>query len=164
LSSCSGGGCCSAPLPSSFPLVTIGRMHGKRRTGRDGVHRDSGQTSPRSSRPRERRLGLAECSLGTRPQQSTLPWPWATTGSGRNGSRNLRLPQLWGRPLLFGRRLLLATAAAGKSWPNVEDLAGGRSYALVCGFRANILSGIARGASSLSTKESRTVRSIASAS
>ena len=51
LSSCSGGGCSSAPLPSSFPLVTIGRMHGKRRTGRDGVHRDSGQTSPRSSRP-----------------------------------------------------------------------------------------------------------------
>jgi hypothetical protein len=35
-SSCLRGGCCSAPLPPSFPLVTIGRMHGKRRTGRNG--------------------------------------------------------------------------------------------------------------------------------
>ena len=38
-------------LPSLFPLVTYGQMHGKRRTGLDGVHRDSGQTWPRSSRP-----------------------------------------------------------------------------------------------------------------
>ena len=39
-------------LPSSFPLVTYyGRMHGKRRTGLDGVQRDNGQTRPRSSWP-----------------------------------------------------------------------------------------------------------------
>jgi len=149
LSSCSGGGCWSAPLPYSFPLVAIGRMHGKRRTGCNGVHRNSGQTSPWFSRPREWRLGLAECSLGTRPRQSTLPGPWATTGSGRNGSRNLRLRRLWGRPRLFGRRLcLLATAAAGRSWPTVKDLGGACTYAPPLDFRANILVGIARGASS----------------
>ena len=51
LSSCSGGGCCNAPLPSLFPHVAYGQMHGKQRTGLDGVHRDSGQTWPRSSRP-----------------------------------------------------------------------------------------------------------------
>jgi hypothetical protein len=38
-------------LPSSFPLVTYGRMHGKRRTGLDGVQRDNGQTRPWSSWP-----------------------------------------------------------------------------------------------------------------
>jgi hypothetical protein len=49
LSSCSGGSC-TKQLPSSFPLVSNGRMHGKRRTGRDGVHRHSGQTWSWSSR------------------------------------------------------------------------------------------------------------------
>ncbi len=66
------------------------------------------------------------------------------------------------RPLglesVFGRRLLLATAAAGKSLPNVEELAGAYSYPHAHSFRVFILSGIARGARSLSTK----VRSIAS--
>ncbi len=98
------------------------------------------------------------CSPGTRPQQSTLPWPWAMTGSGRNGSPNVQSLRFWGRPRLFGRRLLLAMAAAGKSLPNVKDLAGACSYARAHGFRAYILSGIARGARSSSTK----VRAIAS--
>jgi hypothetical protein len=114
-SSCLRGGCCSAPLPPSFPLVTIGRMHGKRRTGRDGVVlRDSGRTSPWFSRPRERRLGLAECS-GARPRRSTLLGPRATS-SGRNGATNVRPPRFGGQPRLFGRRLcLLAKTAAGRS-------------------------------------------------
>jgi hypothetical protein len=38
-------------LPSLFPLVTYGRMHGKQRTGLDGVQRDNGQTRPWSSWP-----------------------------------------------------------------------------------------------------------------
>jgi len=38
-------------LPSLFPLVTYGRMHGKWRTGLDGVQRDNGQARPRSSLP-----------------------------------------------------------------------------------------------------------------
>ena len=35
-----------------------------------------------------------------------------------------------------------------KTLPNINELLGGRSHALVHGFRANILSGIARGATS----------------
>jgi len=65
-------------------------------------------------------------------------------GLGRNGSRNLRSPRFWGQPRLFGRRLLLVTSAAGKSLPNVEDLAGECTYARAHGFRAIFLSGIAR--------------------
>ena len=38
-------------LPSSIPLIMYGRMHGKRRTGLDGVQRDRGQTRPWSSWP-----------------------------------------------------------------------------------------------------------------
>jgi len=38
-------------LSSLFPLVTDGRMHGKQRTGLDGVQRNKGQTRPRSSLP-----------------------------------------------------------------------------------------------------------------
>ena len=53
----------------------------------------------------------------------------------------------------MGRWLLLATAAAGKSLPNIEDLAGPCTYARAHNFRAIILSGIARGARSSSTKE-----------
>ena len=45
-----------------------------------------------------------------------------------------------------------------KACRTLKDLAGGRSYALAHGFRAYILSGIARGARSSSTK----VRAIAS--
>jgi hypothetical protein len=48
---------------------------------------------------------------------------------------------------------LLATAAAGKSLLNVKDLAGECTYARAHDFRAIILSGIARGARSLLTKE-----------
>ena len=50
VSSCSGR-FSKKQLPSSFPLVTYGRMHGKRRTGLDGVQRDNGQTRPRSPWP-----------------------------------------------------------------------------------------------------------------
>ncbi len=52
VSSCSGR-FSKKQLPSSFPLVTFtyGQMHGKRRTGLDGVQRDNGQTRPRSSWP-----------------------------------------------------------------------------------------------------------------
>ncbi len=39
-------------LPSLFPLVTYRKMHGKRRTRLDGVHRNNGQTRPWSSWPR----------------------------------------------------------------------------------------------------------------
>ena len=63
------------------------------------------------------------CSPGTRPRQSTLPWPWATTGSGQNGSPNVQSLRFRGqRPRLFGRRLLLATSAGVKSLPNVKEL------------------------------------------
>jgi hypothetical protein len=76
------------------------------------------------------------------------------TGSGRNGSPNVRSPRFRRqRPRLFGRQLLLATAAAGKSLPNVEDLAGTCTYARAHDIRAIILSRIARGARSSSTKE-----------
>jgi len=39
----------------------------------------------------------------------------------------------------FGRQLLLATSAGVKSLPNVKELTGGRTHALVYGFRANFL-------------------------
>ena len=52
-----------------------------------------------------------------------------------------------------GRRLLLVTSVAGKSLPNAKELTCGCLDAPVHNFRAYILSGIARGASSLSTKE-----------
>jgi hypothetical protein len=69
-----------------------------------------------------RSLGFG-CSTGTQPRQSTLPWPWATMGLGRNGSPNVRSPRFRGqRPRLFGRRLLLATSAGVKSLPNVKEL------------------------------------------
>ncbi len=88
-----------------------------------------------------------------RLQQSTLPWPWAMTGSGRNCLRNVRSPRLWGRLRLLGRRLLLATSAAGKTLPNVKELTGGRSHALMHGFRANFLVGkIPHGTVSSSTR------------
>ena len=82
------------------------------------------------------------CSPGTRPRprQSTLPWPWATTGSGQNGSPNVQSPRFRGqRPRLFGRRLLLATSAGVKSLPNVKELTCGRTHALMHGFRENFL-------------------------
>ena len=72
---------------------------------------------------------------------------------GRNGLPNVRPPRFWGRLQLFGRRLLLATSAVGKTLPNVKELPGGRSHALVHGFRANFLSGkIPHGTVSLSTR------------
>ncbi len=93
------------------------------------------------------------CSHGTRPRQSTLPWPWATTGLGRNGSPNVQLPRFRGqRPRLFGRRLLLAMLAGVKSLPNVKELTGRRTHALVHGFRANFLRGNTHGTRSSSTK------------
>jgi len=96
-----------------------------------------------------------ECSLGTRPRQSTLPWPWGTTGLGWNGSPNVQSPRLgeW-RPRLFGRQRLLATLAGVKSLPNVKELTGGRSHVLVHGFQANFLLGkIPHGLVSSSTKK-----------
>ena len=60
LSSCSGGSC-TKQLPSSFPLVSNGRMHRKRRTGRDGVHRDSAT----AGRLRLGLLGLEVDALGS---------------------------------------------------------------------------------------------------
>ena len=71
---------------------------------------------------------------------------------GRNGSWNVQSPRLWGRMQLLCRRLLLATSAEGKTLPNVKEITGGRLHALVHSFRAYILSGIIRGARSLSTK------------
>jgi hypothetical protein len=50
VSFCSGG-FSKNQLPSVFPLITYGRMHGKRRTGLDGVQRNNGQTRPQSSWP-----------------------------------------------------------------------------------------------------------------
>jgi hypothetical protein len=50
VSSCSGG-FSKKQLPSSFPLVAYGQMHGKRKTGLERVQRDNGQTRPRSSWP-----------------------------------------------------------------------------------------------------------------
>ena len=59
LSSCSGGGCYNAPLPSSFPLVAIGRMHGKRR--RPGA---MGSCSATAGGLRLGSLGLKSDALG----------------------------------------------------------------------------------------------------
>jgi len=51
VSSCSGG-FSKKQLPSSFPLVAYGRMHGKRRPGLlDQAQRDNGQARPQSSWP-----------------------------------------------------------------------------------------------------------------
>jgi len=50
VSSCSGH-FSKKQFLSSFPLVTYGRMHGKWRTGLDGVQSDKGQTWTRSSWP-----------------------------------------------------------------------------------------------------------------
>ena len=53
---------------------------------------------------------------------------------------NVRLPRFRRqRPRLFGRQLLLVTLAGVKSLPNVKELTGGRTHALMHGFRANFL-------------------------
>ncbi len=116
-------------------------MHGKWKTRLDGVQRVNRQTWPWSSWPWGQSLGFG-CTPGTRPRLATLPWPWATTGSGQNGSPNIWLPRFWGRwPQLFGWWRLLAMSGGVKSLPNVKELMGGRSHALVHGFRANFLWG-----------------------
>jgi len=151
VSSCSGG-FCNKHLPSSFPLVVSRQMHGKWRTGREWVLRNNGQTRSRSRWPWGWHLGF-ECFLGMQPRQSTLPWPWATTSSGRNNLPNARSPQLGGwRPRLFDQRRLLVTSAGVKSLPNIKEWTGGRSHALRHGFRANFLRGNAHGSRSFSTK------------
>ncbi len=66
MSSCSGG-FSKKQLPSSFPLVAYGRMHGKRRTGLDRAQCNNGQARPRSSWPWGQSLRF-ECSPGTRPR------------------------------------------------------------------------------------------------
>ena len=101
------------------------------------------------------RLGLGQVSLGLegdalgssaflardRDNQLFLGL-WATTGSGRNGSPNVRSPRFRRqRPRLFGQQLLLTTSAGVKSLPNVKELTGGRTHALMHGFRANFLLG-----------------------
>ncbi len=89
-----------------------------------------------------------------RPRLSTLPWPWETTGLGQNGLPNVRSPRFWGQwPQLFGRRRLLATSAGLKSLPNVKELTGRCSHALVHSFRANFLQGNTLGTRSLLTKK-----------
>ncbi len=127
-------------------------MHGNRRTGLNGVQRDNGQTRPQSSWHWGQSLGFG-CTPGTRPRLATLPWPWATMGLGQNGLPNIWLPRFWGwRPQLFGQRHLLATSAGVKSLPNVKELTGGHSHALMHGFRANFLWGNTLGTWSLLTK------------
>ncbi len=75
------------------------------------------------------------------------------TGLGQNGWYNIQLPRFRGqRPRLFGRRLLLATSAGVKSLPNIKELTGGLTHALVHGFRANFLGGNTHRTWSLSTK------------
>ena len=94
-----------------------------------------------------------ECFLGNRPRPSALPWPWVMMGLGINGLPNVRLPWFWGRLRLLDQWLLLTTLAAWKSLPSVKELTGGRSHALVHGFRANFLSGkIPQGTVSSSTR------------
>ena len=94
-----------------------------------------------------------ECSPGTQPQLSSLPWPWVTTGSGQNISPNVQsLRFRGGRLRLFGWRRLLATLAGGRSLPNVKELTGGCSNMLVYSVRVNILWGFAHVTRSLSTR------------
>jgi len=49
LASCLYSGDCSKQLPSLFPLVRKGQMHGKWRTGYEGGVHDNRQTRPWSS-------------------------------------------------------------------------------------------------------------------
>ena len=94
---CPCSGAYSKQLPSLFPLLAKRWMHWKW-TGPEGSilghHGARWRQFPQLLRPWGWFLGFG-CTMGTRPQQSTLPWHWRTTRFGPRWLAELPIALIW---------------------------------------------------------------------